>query len=102
VTPAAAPTTTTLTVNPTTIKTGASATITIAVKASSGGTPTGNVSLLDGSTVLATVALSGGKASFSASTKGYAVGTYVLHATYAGSSTDAASTSSNVTVTITN
>lgn len=102
VTPSVAPTTTTLTVNPTTIKSGASATITIAVKASSGGTPTGNVSLLDGSTVLATVALSGGKASFSASTAGYSAGTYVLHANYAGSSSDAASTSSNVTVTITN
>jgi uncharacterized repeat protein (TIGR03803 family) len=100
VTPSVAPTTTTLTVTPTSIKSGASATVTIAVKASSG-TPTGNVSLLDGSTVLATVGLSGGQASFSASTTGYATGTYVLHASYAGSKTDAASTSSNVTVTIT-
>jgi hypothetical protein len=93
--------TTTLAVNPTTIKTGASTTVTITVKGN-GATPTGNVSLLDGTTVLATVPLSGGKASFSASSAGYPVGTYVLHATYAGNGTYPPSTSGNVTVTVTN
>jgi uncharacterized repeat protein (TIGR03803 family) len=93
-------TTTALTVSPTTVKSGSATTISITVTPKSGSAATGNVSLLDGTTVLATVALSGGKVSFSASTTGYGKGTYVLHATYAGSSTDAASTSSNVTVTI--
>jgi hypothetical protein len=65
-----------------------------------GATPTGSVSLLDGTTVLATVPLSAGTASFSASTAGYPTGPYVLHATYAGNATYAPSTSGNVTVTI--
>ncbi len=93
------PSTTTLSVSPTTVKSGASTNVTITV-AGSGATPTGSVSLLTGSTVLATVNLSGGKASFSASTAGYPTGTYILHATYAGNSTYAPSSSGNVTVTI--
>jgi uncharacterized repeat protein (TIGR03803 family) len=101
VTPGTATDTTTLAVNPTTIKTGASTTVTITVKGN-GATPTGNVSLLDGTTVLATVPLSGGKASFSASSAGYPPGTYTLHATYAGNGTYPGSTSGNVTVTVTN
>ncbi len=101
VTAAAAVATTTLSISPTTIKTGASTNVTITVKGNAG-TPTGNVSLLDGTTVLATVPLSNGKASFSASSAGYPVGTYVLHATYAGNATYKGSSSGNVTVTVTN
>jgi hypothetical protein len=93
------PSTTTLSISPTTVKSGASTTVTITVKGG-GATPTGSVSLLDGTTVLATVPLSAGTASFSASTAGYPTGPYVLHATYAGNATYAPSTSGNVTVTI--
>jgi hypothetical protein len=55
------------------------------------GTPTGNVNFDDGSTVLGTVALNNGTASFT--TSSLAVGTHSIKAVYAGDTNFKASTS---------
>ncbi len=59
---------------------------------SSGGTPTGTVSFLDGNTTLATVQLTNGSASFS--TANLAVGSHSITAAYGGSASFNGSTSS--------
>jgi len=74
---------------------GQSVTFTATVTPSeSAGTPTGNVAFDDGSTVLATVALSGGVASYTTTT--LAVGTDPITAVYKGSTSFATSTSGAV------
>jgi hypothetical protein len=93
--------TTTLTVNPTTISAGSSTTLTVKVAAGSGytGTPTGTatvVSSLNGSTV-ATYTLSGGTGTSSVSLP---AGSYNLTANYSGDSNFGASSSSAVAVTV--
>jgi hypothetical protein len=99
----AAPTATTLTANPTTLTPPASVKLTATVKRSASGvtgTPTGSVSFLYGSDVLATVNLSAGVAVLNASTGGYGAGTYGLTARYNGDASDAKSTSAVVDVTL--
>ena len=88
-----ASTTTTLT-EPAALASGSSATLSILV-ASATGTPTGNVTLYDGTTTLTTAALSSGSASY---TYTPSVGTHTLYAVYAGSSVYATSTSANSTL----
>jgi hypothetical protein len=65
----------------------------------SGGTPTGSVKFLDGTTTLATVNLANGTASYSATTLG--VGQHTITASYSGDGTFSALVSSPQTVTIT-
>jgi hypothetical protein len=69
---------------------GQSVTFTATVTSSSG-TPTGSVTFLDGATVLATVGLSGGVATFTTST--LTLGSHSITASYSGSATLAASVS---------
>ncbi len=77
---------------------GAPVTMTIAVTGS-GGIPGGSISLLDGSTVIGTVALTAaGTANFSTST--LAIGPHTLTASYAGDSNDGPSTSAPGVLTI--
>jgi len=85
-----ADTTTTLVISPSSITPPAVATLTATVARPSGysGNPTGNVNFYDGSDYLATVALSGGKAVFSASTSGLQAGTYTITAKYVGDAYD--------------
>lgn len=72
---------------------GQSVTFTATVQSTSG-TPTGCVTFMDGSTVLGTVPLSGGHASFTTSTLG--VGTHSIKAVYSGSGNFSGSTSSTL------
>ena len=97
---AAAPaaTTTVLTASPNPAAAGATVTITATVTAS-GGTPTGSVSFLDGSTSLGTATLTNGVATLTTSTL-VAGATHTLTASYAGSSSYAASTSNTVSLVI--
>ena len=67
-------------------------TFTATVKPSTSVAPTGSVTFNNGSTKLATVALSGGKASYT--TSALTVGSHAITAVYAGNTDDAASTSS--------
>lgn len=89
--------TTTLTVTPNAIVAGTSTNVSIVV-AGSGPTPTGTVTLRDGGTVLAMVSLSGGRASFAASSAGYPVGNYPLTASYSGDANYLPSTSPTANV----
>lgn len=83
----AAATTTALTVTPPdSVRRGEPVTLT-AVVTSAGGTPAGTVIFADAATVLATVPLTNGSASFT--TSQLAVGTHVLHATFAPSNSAA-------------
>ncbi|MBS0514191.1 MAG: Ig-like domain repeat protein [Proteobacteria bacterium] len=79
-----------LNVSPNPATSGQSVTMTATIS-SSGTTPTGTVTFVDGSTTLKTSTLSGGVASFS--TSSLAVGTHNISASYSGSGTIAASTS---------
>jgi Bacterial Ig-like domain (group 3)/Divergent InlB B-repeat domain len=67
---------------------GSSVTFTASVSANVG-TPGGNVAFRDGTTLLGTVALSGGTAQFT--TSGLAVGTHTIHAHYQGTGSYAVS-----------
>ena len=67
------------------------ATVTPVVNGS--GTPTGTVTFLDGTTVLHTAHLSGGKASYTTSAFALGVGSNSITVSYSGSSSLAASTS---------
>lgn len=71
--------------------------LTATVDAASG-TPTGTVSFLDGSTILGSVTLSGGVATFTTST--LSVGSHSLTATYSGNSSFSGSTSPVVVQTV--
>jgi len=97
----AATTTTTLSAVPTTLTVGQTLTLTATVKASAGITPTGTVTFLNGTASLGTGTLnSSGVATLVLTPP---VGVYSITASYAGSSTDAASVSSppiKVTVTL--
>jgi sugar lactone lactonase YvrE len=64
----------------------------------SAGTPTGSVSFFDGTTLLATIALSGGTAAYS--TSSLAAGAHSITATYTGDNNFAASTSSAIVETV--
>jgi CSLREA domain-containing protein len=91
--------TTALTASPNPAGAAQSVTVTATVAPASGtGTPTGTVEFLDGSTPLATVALSGGSASFSTV---LAVGTHTLTAVYSGGPNFAGSTSPAQSVQVT-
>jgi hypothetical protein len=97
---ALATTATTLTASTTTAVSGTAITFTAAVKETSGSsTPTGTVTFYDGQTSLGTGTLSSSSATYS--TSGLAVGTHSITASYGGDASNAASTSSTVTVTIT-
>jgi hypothetical protein len=88
-------TTTTVSANPTTISVGQTTILTAQVT-STAGTPTGTVSFYDGATLLGTGTLSGGQATFSATT--LSAGARQIKAVYTGSAGFAASTSSVVAV----
>ena len=92
----ALPTTTALSGPSSSVSAGQSASFTATVSPSSA---TGTVTFLDGTTKLGAEALSGGAASFS--TTGLAVGNHTITAQYGGDATDATSSSTPVTVTIT-
>lgn len=88
----------TLTATPSTATVGTAITLGATVTGS-GGTPTGTVKFLDGTTVLSTVTLSaGGTASYAAT--GLATGTHSITASYSGDSSFSALTSAVQTVTI--
>jgi Bacterial Ig-like domain (group 3)/FG-GAP-like repeat len=97
----ASPTTTTLNAVPTTLTVGQTLTLTATVTASSGGTPAGTVSFLNGAATLGTATLNAkGVATLNLTP---AVGNYSVTASYAGTLTDAPSTSSPpITVTVNN
>jgi hypothetical protein len=98
VTPAVA-TTTTLSVSAAEAVLGQSVTFSAQVSAQSGGVPAGSVSFMEGSTVLGTAPLSNGAATLR--TTQLPAGTNTVSASYAGDTADAASTSSSVTVQVT-
>jgi len=98
-----APTTVTLTANPTSVTPPATVALQATVKrsaTSATGTPTGSVTFSSGSTLIATVNLSGGVASYSAPTSSVGPGTYGVTAKYNGDGSDASSVSSSVSVTV--
>jgi uncharacterized repeat protein (TIGR03803 family) len=89
---------------PNPVQQGQTVTLAVSVSATQSGnpTPTGNVTLMSGGTVLANLSLnSSGTASLEAPTVNYGAGSYPLTATYQGDGNYAAGTSSTVTVTIT-
>jgi uncharacterized repeat protein (TIGR03803 family) len=92
-----ATTATTLTSSPNPSNPGQAVTFTASVTPEFGGKVTGTVTFYDGSTVLKTVALSGGAAKFT--TKTLAVGTPTIKATYNGS-TDFDGSSASLTQTV--
>jgi hypothetical protein len=73
-----------LTANPSPVGLGQPVTLSAVVSAvpPGAGTPTGSVTFQDGSTILGTIALAGGKATFS--TSSLALGAHVIYAVYAG------------------
>ena len=92
-------TTTTLTASSTQASQGATVTLTASVTPTTGTTqPTGTVTFYNGTTALGTASLSNSSATLSVTT--LPIGTDSLTASYAGTSTFAASTSSVVSVTI--
>ena len=78
---------------------GNSVTFTTTVRPTTSGTPTGTVTFRDGSTILASVALSGGKASLTRSN--LTVGSHSIWAVYGGSANYTGSTSSVLGETVT-
>ncbi len=90
----------TLTVNPGATVFGQTVTLsaTISVTAPGGGTPTGTVSFYDGTTLLGTKNLGGGRAVFTTST--LAVGSHGLRAEYVGSSSHAGSATATTTLAV--
>jgi hypothetical protein len=98
--PAQVGTTTTLIGSPNPATVGQSVTLTATVAEVGGsGVPTGTVTFYEGTTSLGTGTLSSGIAAYSASS--LAAGTHSITAAYGGDSSNAASTSSAVTITIT-
>ena len=77
---------------------GQKVTAKVTVAAASGAVPTGSVKIYLGSTILATVSLSKGTATYT--TTATATGTYQTYAVYTGSSTDTSSTSAKATLTV--
>jgi Bacterial Ig-like domain (group 3) len=98
--PAIVGTTTTLIGSPNPAAVGQTVTLTATVAEVGGsGVPTGTVTFYDGTTSLGTGTLSSGMATYS--TSSLAVGTHSITANYGGDMSNAASTSSAVTVTVT-
>ncbi len=98
-----APTTTTLAASPTTVTPPAAVTLTATVARPSGsaGKPTGSVTFLADGSPVATVQVNGsGVAKLTAPTSGVAAATYSVTAKYSGDSSDTASTSNVVSVTV--
>ncbi len=93
---AAATTTTSLSASAAQINVGQSVSFTVGVAASAGATPSGTITLLDGSTSLGTASLTNGVVTFTINS--LAAGTHSITASYAGDSADGASTSSAVSV----
>ncbi len=89
-------TTSALSASATQITVGQSVTFNVTVTPAAGSGATGNVTLLDGSTSLGTAALSNGTATFTITS--LAAGTHSITGSYAGDSTDGASTSNAVSV----
>ena len=94
----AAATTTTLSASATQITAGQAVTFSVAVGAGAGATPSGTVTLLDGSVTLGTSSLANGAATFTITS--LAAGTHTITASYAGDAADETSTSSAVSVTV--
>jgi hypothetical protein len=79
------------------ISLGSPETVTVSVSSAATGTPTGTVTFLDGTTTLATVALTNGQASYT--TSSFTAGVQTLNISYSGDADFAASTASaSVTV----
>jgi YVTN family beta-propeller protein len=97
---AGAATTTTVSASPVTSVLGQQVTFTVNVRPSSSSTltPSGNVTINDGSTLLATLALTSGTATFY--TFSLSVGSHNITATYAGDNNFAASTSATLALTV--
>jgi Big-like domain-containing protein len=91
------PTSTALTASATTVKRGSPETLTATV--TSGGSPSGTARFLDGTTVLGSATLSGGRATLVVTFS--TVGTHTLTATYSGDAANSPSTSPAVTVGVT-
>src|ERR1700691_2807349 len=89
-------TTTNLSASAAQITVGQSVTFSATVTPAAGSAAAGNVTLLDGSTSLGTSALSSGAATFTIAS--LAAGTHSITASYAGDTTDGASTSNAVSV----
>lgn len=99
-TPTLTSTTTALSASAANIPSGTSVTFTATVAPTSGsGVPTGTVTFLDGSTTLGTGTLSSGTAAYS--TSSLSAGTHSITASYGGDSSNAASTSTAVSVVVT-
>jgi hypothetical protein len=94
-------TTTALTASSTSVKIGTKVTLTATVTPAMG-TTTGKVNFMTGTTLLASVTLTGDKAVLTAPTTGYPPGMYAVRAVYGGSTNDAGSTSNTVTITLHN
>jgi uncharacterized repeat protein (TIGR03803 family) len=93
------PTATTLTASSNTVTRPGDITLTATVRRTAeSGTPAGSVTFAVENTVLGYGVLSSGVATFTASSKGQPVGTYPVHVTYNGDTSDAASISPSVTV----
>jgi hypothetical protein len=90
-------TTTTLIAQPSSAKLGTPVVLTATI-AESGGTPTGTVTFLDGTTTLSTQPVANGSASYSTST--LSAGTHMIAASYSGDSASSPSVSAAQTVTI--
>ena len=104
VTPTAAPSTTTLTVSPSTLQAGSTILLTATVAGTSqAAAPTGTVTFFDGTTTIGSSSVgavsSGTTVTAALSVALNGTGTHSLSAQYAGDPNDAASTSSTVTVT---
>jgi hypothetical protein len=89
-------TATSLSASATQISVGQSVTFSVTVTPAAGSTAAGNVTLLDGSTSLGTSALASGAATFTIAS--LAAGSHSITASYAGDTTDGASTSNVVSV----
>ena len=98
------PTTTSLTLAPSSIPVGSVGPIVMTATVtpvSGGGTPTGSVTFFNGSTQIGTATLSGGIGTFNYNPSGLAVGIYSITAVYSGDSMFSASTSPPQTLAIT-
>jgi hypothetical protein len=91
-------TTVTSSVNPSAPGHPVTFTATVAANSPGHGTPTGQVTFMDGGTVLGSATLSGGTASFT--TSGLATGTHSITVSYGGDTNDASSTSGVLTQTV--
>jgi photosystem II stability/assembly factor-like uncharacterized protein len=90
------PTTTAITLAPQSVIAGSAGPVVVAATVtptSGSGTPTGNVSIFNGSIMVGTANLAGGRATFNYNPSSLAGGTYSITATYSGDATFTSSTS---------